>query len=102
MTPQLDRHSATEAGNPNAVSACLFTRNFPSVVLAGVLLLVAHLASANAADLSIVGNVELQPLGVSVRRVAQALEWEGSPLSETERAALEKAIESGNGDEAVD
>jgi len=37
MTPQLDRHSATEAGNPNAVSACLFTRNFPSVVLAGVI-----------------------------------------------------------------
>jgi len=70
--------------------------------LLALLLLVAHLASANAADLSIVGNVELQPLGVSVRRVAQALEWEGSPLSETERAALEKAIESGNGDEAVD
>ena len=47
----------------------------------------------SAADpLTIVTDVELQPLAAGVKRVAQALEFAGAPLSAQQQAALDKAI----------
>ena len=39
-------------------------------------------------------EVEAQPLRSQVRRVAEALDFVGSPLSPEERAALERACET--------
>jgi hypothetical protein len=49
---------------------------------------------AKAQTLEIVKKVEFQPLSAQVKRVAQALELLGSPLSAEQQAALTKAIES--------
>jgi hypothetical protein len=48
-------------------------------------------AAAGAAELPPVKNVELQPLAAQARRVAEALEFIGAPLSATDREALLKA-----------
>jgi len=57
--------------------------------------------AASAEPLPIVSGVELQPLQAQVRRVAQALELVGSPLSAEQQAALERALAEPNGDIAV-
>src|SRR5215211_5296149 len=54
-------------------------------------LLVTLTAPAAAADLPKVRNVELQPLAAQARRVADALELLGTPLSGAERKALQEA-----------
>ena len=56
---------------------------------------------AQAADLPLVEGVELQPLASQAKRVAQALELLGSPLSSQQQAVLEKAIANPKADEAV-
>jgi hypothetical protein len=57
--------------------------------------------STAAEPLPVVAGEELQPLAAGVRRVAQALELAGAPLSKDEQAALDKAIASADQAEAV-
>jgi hypothetical protein len=49
-------------------------------------------ALANAELLPVVTEVEWQPLSAQVRRVAQALEMVGSPLSDQQQATIEQAL----------
>ena len=49
-----------------------------------------------AAQLPIVSNVEAQPLGAQLKRVAQALEFLGQPLTDDQRAVLDSAIQAGD------
>ncbi len=58
--------------------------------LPAVLLALAA-APAGAADLPRVGKVELQPLAAQAQRVADALDFIGSPLPESDRKALQAA-----------
>jgi hypothetical protein len=68
------------------------------------LLLLALAAPASAAELPKVTKVELQPLAAQARRVAEALELLGAPLSEADRKALASAADekdSARGVEAI-
>jgi hypothetical protein len=61
-------------------------------------------APVSAADLPKVTEVELQPLGSQARRIADALELLGAPLTEEDRKALSAAAsekEQGKGVEAI-
>src|SRR3989454_6342003 len=61
------------------------------------------LCSAFAADsptLPIVKNVELQPLVAQVRRVIEATDYLGSPLSAADKKTLEAAFKKSGADEA--
>ena len=63
----------------------------------------SSLCSAFAADsptLPIVKNVELQPLVAQVRRVMEAVDYLGSPLSAADRKTLEAAFKKSAADEA--
>src|SRR2546425_2896809 len=63
----------------------------------------SSLCSAFAADsptLPIVKNVELQPLVAQVRRVIEASDYLGSPLSTADRKTLEAAFKKSGADEA--
>ncbi len=60
----------------------------PILCLAGVSC--AH--AADRAPLAVVTGVEAQPLAAQVRRLIEALEYLGAPLSAEERSALEEAI----------
>src|SRR6266487_5050414 len=63
----------------------------------------SSLCSAFAADsptLPIVKNVELQPLVAQVRRVIEAADYLGSPLSAADRKTLEAAFKKSGADEA--
>src|SRR5688572_2002557 len=69
----------------------------------GWILLVLAIGSLSwAAELPIVRGVELQPLSAQAKRVAQALELLGSPLSREQMAALEKAAANPKAEEAVE
>src|SRR5215510_5868550 len=57
------------------------------------LLLLALAGPASAAELPKVTKVELQPLAAQARRVAEALELLGAPLSEADRKTLDAAAE---------
>src|SRR3989441_1840352 len=62
----------------------------------------SSLCSAFAADsptLPIVKNVELQPLVAQVRRVIEAADYLGSPLSASDRKTLEAAFNKSDADE---
>src|ERR1041384_2248674 len=48
--------------------------------------------AASAQTLPMVSGVELQPLSAQVKRVAEALDYLGAPLSSAERQALEAAM----------
>jgi hypothetical protein len=61
----------------------------PALLAAGFLLSVA--GSLGAQELTIVRDVELQPLAAHVERIVQALELAGSPLAEDDREALREA-----------
>jgi hypothetical protein len=61
------------------------------------LVLLANCA-AMAADTAPVTGVERQPLVAAVKRVAQALEHAGTPLTAERQAALDKALEGGDAD----
>ena len=66
-------------------------------------IVVALLAGmAQGAELPVVRGVELQPLAAQVKRVAQALELLGSPLSREQSVALDKAVANPNADQAVE
>jgi hypothetical protein len=63
-----------------------------ATLLASIVMILT--ASSWAAEpLPVVTSVELQPLSAQVKRVAQALELVGSPLSKAQQAALDKALE---------
>jgi hypothetical protein len=55
-----------------------------------------------ADELPIVRGVEAQPLKAQAKRVAQALEFLGEPLTNQEQAALDKATANMDADEAVE
>jgi hypothetical protein len=58
-------------------------------------------SSLRAEDLPIVRDVEFQPLSAQARRVVEALDLLGQPLSRDERARIDTAIDSVGGDDAV-
>src|SRR3954454_13995356 len=53
-------------------------------------------------ELPIVRGVEAQPLKAQVKRVAEALDLVGEPLTAAQQAALDKAMAETNADEAVE
>jgi hypothetical protein len=55
-----------------------------------------------ADDLPIVRGVEAQPLKAQVKRVAEALDILGEPLTAAQQAALDKAVADANADEAIE
>ncbi len=57
-----------------------------------ILLVVALTVPSFAEPLPVVTGVDLQPLVAQVKRVAQALEFVGSPLDKNQQAALDKAL----------
>ncbi len=69
--------------------------------LLSAVLVVALTSWAAAEELPLVKGVEAQPLKAQARRVAEALDYLGEPLSAEEKAALEKATANMNADEAV-
>jgi hypothetical protein len=71
-------------------------------VCVSLLLLVTPAARLTADDLPIVGGVEAQPLKAQVKRVAEALELLGEPLTKAQLAALDKAAAITNNDEAAE
>jgi hypothetical protein len=60
------------------------------------------LTAANADDLPVVRGVEPQPLKAQAKRVAEALELLGEPLTKEQQAALDKAVATTNADDAVE
>jgi hypothetical protein len=73
-----------------------------AAILAPVgLILLSTLTWAAAEPLPVVSGVELQPLAAGVKRVAQALEFAGAPLSAEQQQALDKALATGDEAEAV-
>src|SRR5438874_6176362 len=58
--------------------------------------------AAWADDLPIVRGVEAQPLKAQAKRVAEALDSLGEPLSKEQAAALDKAIATADADDAVE
>src|SRR5690242_21488666 len=66
------------------------------------LLLAATASWAFAQDLPIVRGVEAQPLKAQAKRVAEALDSLGEPLSKEQAAALNKAIATADPDDAVE
>lgn len=55
-----------------------------------------------ADDLPLVSGIEPQPLKAQVRRVAEALDYLGEPLTPEQSAALNRAVANMNADEAVE
>ncbi len=55
---------------------------------------------ADAAELPLVESVEVQPLAAQAKRIAQALDLLGAPLTVEQQAALDRAVANTNKDEA--
>ena len=75
-------------------------RRLLSLFLSLAVLFIARAASAD--ELPILRGVEAQPLKAQVRRVAEALEYLGEPLSAEDKRALDKAAAIMNEDEATE
>src|SRR5262249_4260687 len=71
-----------------------------SFLCLSLLLVAVFVAYVAADDLPIVGGVEAQPLKAQIKRVAEALELLGEPLTKSQQAALDKAAAITNNDEA--
>ena len=82
MSPLTALVSRLLPGNARSRGSCL-------VALAVAL---TTLASAFADDLPIVRGVEAQPLKAQAKRVAEALDFLGEPLTKDQQAALDKAL----------
>ncbi len=76
-------------------------RRSSMIVFTGLLSLGLVRWSVAAEPLPVVTDVEIQPLSASVKRVAQALQFAGAPLSDEQQAALDKALANTNEAEAV-
>jgi len=74
----------------DALRSRLRTRWMPLLFLATASLM----AGATRAELPLVTGVEFQPLGAQVKRVAEALDFLGAPLSAEEQKALDAALAS--------
>jgi len=70
-------------------------------IVGGLGWMVLSVAVMAAEPLPIVSDVELQPLSAQVKRVAQALELLGAPLSKPQQAALDAAIANPDAPTAV-
>ena len=80
-----------------------FQRVLIPAALSGALQATAFLvAAAEAPSLSIVKNVELQPLVAQVRRMIEATDYLGTPLSGADKSALEAAYAKSDPDEAAE
>src|SRR5690348_10678377 len=85
-----------------AVSFTMRSHAMPALRSLSFVVFVVSLSPAFAADvpkksaplLPIVRQVELQPLKAQVKRVAQALELLGNPLSEKQQATLQEALDA--------
>jgi hypothetical protein len=77
---------------------CAMFRRIASVAVAVTLLA----SSAIADELPIVRGVEVQPLKAQVKRVAEALDLLGEPLTPAQQAALDKGIAEADADGAVE
>ena len=80
-------------GGPQ-VHAAPFLRWAVAIAAVASVALTTRATPVAAADLPLVGGVEAQPLKAQVRRVAEALEFLGQPLSAERRAALDKALDT--------
>jgi hypothetical protein len=67
-----------------------------------VILLLPLLASSASVELPKVRNVELQPLTAQVRRLVEALDFLGVPLSDVDKKGLQTARESKDQAQAID
>ncbi|MGE0609567.1 MAG: CehA/McbA family metallohydrolase [Pirellulales bacterium] len=74
---------------------------FQTLVSACCLMAFGACSAGLAAEVPLVRNVEFQPLAAQTKRVVQALDSLGSPLSSETLAALEKALESAAPDEGI-
>jgi hypothetical protein len=63
--------------------------------------LVAASSTGRADNLPVVSDVEFQPLSAQAKRIADALELLGQPLSRAEKTRLDKAIDSTGGAAAI-
>src|SRR6187549_963688 len=70
------------------------------LLLASSALLIARTAAAE--ELPILRGIEAQPLKAQVRRVAEALDYLGEPLSDDDRRTLDRAAAIMNEDEATE
>ena len=70
------------------------------LLFAASLVLCTTLAAAD--ELPLIKGVEAQPLKAQARRVAEALDYLGEPLTAAEKAALEKGLANMNAEEAVE
>jgi hypothetical protein len=70
--------------------------------LLGSLMFVLVPSLVHTAELPLVQGVELQPLAAQAKRVTQALELLGAPLTKEQQAALDKAIANTNTDQAIE
>jgi hypothetical protein len=66
------------------------------------LLTISLVAFVSADDLPIVRGVAAQPLKAQVKRVADALDFLGEPLTKEQQSALDKAVANTNDDDAIE
>ena len=71
------------------------------LLLIGWMLLSVFISVGSADELSLVTEVEFQPLASATERLIEALDYLGSPLSEDDLSAIEKALVSENHTQAV-
>jgi hypothetical protein len=71
-------------------------------LLATAALVVGSLSLVHAAPLPLVTGVELQPLSAQVRRLVEALEFLGAPLSDAEQQILRDATSSPDAAKAIE
>src|SRR5512143_2913502 len=67
------------------------------IAVSGFFLLCHRLVFGQSTGLPSVRNVEFQPLAAQVKRVVEALDYLGSPLSAEERRALDAALAQSEG-----
>jgi hypothetical protein len=80
---------------------CLNWRLISRVLIAGLAAACNSLLAAEDSALPRVSGVELQPLAAQTRRVIEALDYLGAPLSKTEETSLEQAFSNNNPDAAA-
>jgi hypothetical protein len=76
-------------------------RRTPRLISLAALLPLALAAPVHSDDLPLVAGVELQPLAAQARRIAEALDYLGQPLSKAEQDKLAAAARAGDPDEGV-
>src|SRR5688572_23373210 len=77
--------------------------NLPSLLksIRAVLLVSLCAVNATSAELQIVTDVELQPLAAHARRLVEALDYVGAPLSSADKKALDAALQESNDKKSI-